>query len=216
MNSPVDPIRVVICDDHLVVRVGLRQILQSESGIQVIGEATTAAEALELARTLRPDVIVMDLSLPDADGARATTDLLGTSPDTRVLVLTMHEDVAYVREALDAGALGYVLKRAADVELVLAIRTIATGASYIQPGLAAALFKAESPRSPLSAALGQLTNREKEVLQHLALGLTNQEIASLLHLSVRTVETYRANIQQKLGLRTRAELARFARDVGLS
>jgi len=194
----------------------LRQILQSESDLQVVGEATTSAEALELTRTLRPDVIVMDLSLPDEDGARATADILRVSPETRVLVLTMHEDVAYVRAALDAGALGYVLKRAADVELVLAIRTIAAGANYIHPGLAAALLKAELPASPLSAALGQLTKREREVLQHLALGLTNQEIASLLHLSVRTVETYRANIQQKLGLRTRAELARFARDVGLS
>ena len=216
MNRPDDPLRVVICDDHLVVRVGLRQILQSESDLQVVGEATTSAEALELTRTLRPDVIVMDLSLPDEDGARATADILRVSPETRVLVLTMHEDVAYVRAALDAGALGYVLKRAADVELVLAIRTIAAGANYIHPGLAAALLKAELPASPLSAALGQLTKREREVLQHLALGLTNQEIASLLHLSVRTVETYRANIQQKLGLRTRAELARFARDVGLS
>lgn len=207
-------VRVLICDDHLVVRAGLRQILQDEPGIEIVGEAATAAEVVDLARATEPDVIVMDLSLGDGSGIAASEELRRTVPDARVLVLTMHEDPAYARDALAAGALGYVVKRAADVELVLAIRTVAAGATYVDGSIRRSLDKRASP-APRAGVEG-LSRRETEVLRLLAEGLTNQEIAANLHLSTRTVETYRANVQQKLGVRTRAELTRVAREAGFA
>lgn len=211
----VRSLRIVLCDDHAVVRAGLRQILQCEPDLEVVGEASTAAEVIELARTERPDVVIMDLSLPDGGGVAATAELRRSSPETRVLVLTMHEDVAYARDALEAGALGYVVKRAADRELVLAVRTVAAGATYVDGSLRSSLLEDPGPRY-LPGRAGTLSKRETEVLGLLAQGLTNQEIAATLFLSARTVETYRANLQQKLGVRTRAELTRFARDAGFA
>lgn len=207
--------RVLICDDHLVVRAGLRQILQNEPDIEVVGEASTVAQVIELTRIAGPDVVIMDLSLDDGSGIAATAELRRSSPAVHVLILTMHEDPAYAQDALRAGALGYVIKRAADVDLVLAVRTVAAGATYIDGSIRSSLLDGRVTL-PSRGGVGALSTRESEVLRLLAEGLTNQEIAGVLHLSIRTVETYRANVQQKLGVRTRAELTRLARDVGLA
>lgn len=212
---PDKPMRVALCDDHAVVRSGLRRILEDEADIEVVGEAGSADEAVALAQRHRPDVFVMDLGMPGEGGIAATKRLRELNPPPLVLVLTMHEDVAYLREALAAGAAGYVLKSAADVDLVQALRVIGSGGRYVHPTMGAALLDPPAPAESASERLG-LSVREIEVLRMLALGHTNPEIASTLHLSVRTVETHRANVQQKLGLRTRAELARFVRQSGLS
>ncbi|MGH9037145.1 MAG: response regulator [Acidimicrobiia bacterium] len=209
-------LRVAVCDDHAVVRAGLRHILEDDPAIDVVGEATNAEEAVALAEAERPDIFVIDLSLPDESGIAATRRIRQVSDGTRVLVLTMHDDVAYLREAFEAGAAGYVLKKAADVELLQALHTVAAGERYVHPVLGAALLDHQSPPAAARGpAVPELSARESEILRLLALGHTNPEIAGTLHLSVRTVETYRSNIQLKLGLRSRAELARFARTAGL-
>jgi DNA-binding NarL/FixJ family response regulator len=209
-------LRVAVCDDHAVVRAGLRHILEDDPDIEVVGEAATAEEAIALAGVEHPDIFVIDLSLPDESGVSATRRIRQVSAGTRVLVLTMHDDVAYLREAFEAGAAGYVLKKAADVELLQALRTVAAGDRYVHPLLGAALLDQQpAPAAPRAAAMPQLSARETEILRLLALGHTNPEIADSLHLSVRTVETYRSNIQLKLGVRSRAELARLARESGL-
>jgi two-component system, NarL family, response regulator NreC len=209
-------LRVAVCDDHSVVRAGLRTILEDDPTIEVVGEAATADEAVALAGAVRPDVFVIDLSLPDESGVSATRRIRQASAETKVLILTMHDDVAYLREAFEAGAAGYVLKKAADMELLLALRTVAAGERYVHPALGAALLDQTSlPVPPRGPAVPELSARESEILRLLALGHTNPEIAGSLHLSVRTVETYRSNIQLKLGVRSRAELARLARESGL-
>lgn len=205
----------MLCDDHVVVRGGLRRILNDEPGFEVVGEAATGEDALTLVRMESPDVVVMDLSLPGDNGISATQRICESHPATHVLILTMHDDVAYLREAFAAGALGYVVKKAADVELVTAVWTVARGDKYVHPNLGAVLLDKESPRSGAEEQLPQLSRREVEVLRLLALGYTNPEMGEKLNISVRTVETYRANVQRKLGLRSRAELARVARDFGL-
>lgn len=210
-----EPLRVAVCDDHAVVRSGLRRILEAEDGIEVVGEAGSVAEAVALAAELAPDIFVMDLGLPDGSGVDATAQLLRVSPQTRVLVLTVHDDVAYLRQAFDAGAVGYLVKEAADVELVLAVRQVSEGQQYVHPTLGAALLAPDAPSARPSGPGGELSDREVEVLRLIALGLTNTEISNELFVSVRTVETHRAHIQQKLGLRTRAELAALARETGL-
>lgn len=209
------PLRIVLCDDHAVVRAGLRRILADEPGFQVVGEAATAEETVTLVDAESPDVVLMDLSLPDNDGIAAIQSIRASHPSTHVLVLTMHDDVAYLREAFAAGALGYVVKKAADSELVTAVQTVAGGEKYVHPDLGAALLEKEPAEPGAQDQFPQLSQRELEVLRLLALGYTNPEMAEQLYLSVRTIETYRANLQQKLGLRSRAELARLARDSGL-
>ena len=209
------PIRVGLCDDHRVVRTGLRHILEAEADVQVVGEAGTAEEAVAVTVAARPDVMVMDLGLPGVSGIEATRCVRGVNPATRVLVLTMQEDVAYVRKAFDAGASGYLLKDAADVELVLAVRTVASGESYVYPSLGAALLVASAGPARVGGAGGELSDRELDVLRGIAVGQTNNEIAGELFLSVRTVETHRMHLTQKLDLRTRAELVTFARENGL-
>jgi two-component system response regulator NreC len=209
------PIRVALCDDHAMVRSGLRRILAEEPDIEVAGEAGTAEQAVELARRTRPDVLVMDLGLPGASGIAATGRVRQASPDTAVLVLTAHNDVVYLRRAFAAGATGYLLKEAADIELVQAVRTVASGRQYVDPTLgAAALHVGAGPDRPAGPG-GQLSERELEVLRGIARGHTNAEIAAALYVSVRTVETHRAHIQQKLGARTRAELVERARTAHL-
>ena len=208
-------VRVALCDDHGVVRSGLRRILAAEPDLEVVGEAGTISEAVALAAAERPDVFVMDLNLPDGSGITATATVRKVSPATRVLVLTVHDDVAYLRRAFDAGADGYVLKEAADVELVHAVRQVASGNQYVHPTLGAALLAPDAPTARLGGPGGDLSEREVEVLRCIALGSTNSEIAERLYVSVRTVETHRAHVQQKLNIRTRAQLVRFARDAGL-
>ncbi len=210
-----DVVRVALCDDHGVVRSGLRRILAAEPDLEVVGEAGTISEAVALAAAERPDVFVMDLNLPDGSGITATATVRKVSPATRVLVLTVHDDVAYLRRAFDAGADGYVLKEAADVELVHAVRQVASGNQYVHPTLGAALLAPDAPTARLGGPGGDLSEREVEVLRGIALGSTNSEIADRLYVSVRTVETHRAHVQQKLNIRTRAQLVRFARDAGL-
>jgi DNA-binding NarL/FixJ family response regulator len=208
-------IRIVLCDDHTVVRTGLRRLLEDQPGFDVVGEAATAEDALSLVGTTQPDVVLMDLSLPGDDGIAATRSIRAEHPGTRVLVLTMHDDVAYLREAFAAGAAGYVVKKAADVELVAALRTVACGDTYVHPNLGAALLSSTATQPSVGGQFHDLSPREVEVLRLLAVGFTNPEMAEKLGLSVRTVEGHRANVQQKLGLRSRAELARVARDSGL-
>ena len=210
-----DRVRIALCDDHAVVRSGLRHILEAESDLEVVGEAGSAADAVEVASSARPDVFVMDLGLPDRNGIAATADVCAVSPQTRVLVLTVHDDVAYLRRAFEAGATGYLVKEAADVELVQAVRQVAAGKQYVHPTLGAALLAPDAPAARPAGPGGELSEREVEVLALIASGLTNAEIATRLFVSVRTVETHRAHIHQKLNLRTRAELVRVARDAGL-
>ncbi|MFN0029005.1 MAG: response regulator [Acidimicrobiales bacterium] len=210
-----DPIRIALCDDHAVVRSGLRAILEAEPDLEVVGESGTAAEAVELAREAQPDVFVMDIGLPDRSGIAATAEVCQASPGTRVLVLTVHDDVTYLRRAFDAGAAGYLVKEAADVELVQAVRQVAAGKQYVHPSLGAALLAREVATARPGGPGGELSEREVEVLRLIAAGLTNAEIAAKLHVSVRTVETHRAHIHQKLDVRTRAELVRVAREAGV-
>lgn len=210
-----DRLRVALCDDHAVVRSGLARILAAEADLDVVGQAGTAAEAVRLAGEAHPDVFVMDLGLPDATGIDATRRVREASPETRVLVLTVHDDVAYLRKAFDAGAAGYLVKEAADVELVEAVRTVAAGGRYVHPLLGAALLAPEADEPRPGGPGGELSAREVEVLRLIALGHTQADIADQLYISTRTVESHRAHIHQKLGLRTRADLVRFARQAGL-
>lgn len=210
-----DRIRVAVCDDHAVVRGGLRRILADEADLEVVGEAGTADEAVAVARDQRPDVFVMDVGLPGTSGIEATRLLREASPDTRVLVLTVHDDVAYLRRAFDAGASGYLVKDAADVELVQAVRAVAAGRQYVHPALGAALLTPAGAPPRLAGPGGELSDREVEVLRLIGLGLTNVQIAERLYVSVRTVETHRAHLHQKLNLSSRADLVRFARNAGL-
>ncbi len=209
------PIRVALCDDHAVVRSGLRRILAEEADLEVVGEAGTAEEAVALAKAERPDVFVMDLGLPDANGIEATRQVTAISPKTAILVLTVHDDVAYLRKAFDAGARGYLVKDAADVELVLAVRQVAAGEEYVHPRLGAALLGSGATGPRAAGPGGELSERELAVLRLVALGYTNAEIAAELYVSVRTVETHRAHVQQKLGIKARAELVRYVREQGL-
>lgn len=208
-------IRVALCDDHAVVRSGLRRILDDESDLEVVGEAGTAEEAVALAKAERPDVFVMDLSLPDASGIEATRRIAVVSPETAVLILTGHDDVAYLRKAFDAGARGYLVKDVADLELVVAVRQVAAGTEYVHPRLGAALLSPEAATPRAGGPGGELSERELEVLRLVALGYTNAEIAAELYVSVRTVETHRAHVQQKLGIKARADLVRYAREHGM-
>ena len=200
---------VVIADDHTVVRQGLRLLIDNEDGLQVIAEAGTVPDAERLTRAHRPTVLVLDLNMPGGSSLEAIPRL---REQTAVVVLTMQDDPAFARQALQAGALGFVLKEAADEELLEAIRLAAAGDTYLNPRLGARL--AAQPSEPAGPP-DDLTEREVEVLRLIALGHTNGEIAKQLFLSVRTVETHRSHIQHKLGLSTRAELVRYAIERGL-
>jgi two-component system, NarL family, response regulator NreC len=205
-------IRVQLCDDHALVRSGLRRLLEAEPDLSVIGEAANADEAVELVRTGQPDVLLLDVVMPGRSGIEALPEITAAAPNTSVLMLSMQDDPVYVRQALGAGATGYLLKEAADAELVLAIREVAAGRRYVHPLLGARL--AEPVATEALTDADPLSGREHDVLQLLALGHTNQEIAQLLIISVRTAETHRARIMQKLGLRTRAEVVRYALAAG--
>jgi two-component system response regulator NreC len=210
----VTPVRVLIVDDHAVVRSGLRLLLDAEDDLEVVGEAGNLQEAVFRTRSLKPDVILMDMVMPGASGIEVTSAVLKEHPDAHVLVLSMQDDPTYVREAFAAGAQGYVLKEAADEDVVGAIREVAGGGRYVHPALGARLVAAEAEERARAEA-DPLTEREREVLRLLALGHTNQEIAKSLFLSVRTVETHRAHIMQKLRLSTRAELVQYAMEQSL-
>jgi two-component system, NarL family, response regulator NreC len=207
-------VRILIVDDHAVVRSGLRLLLQAEEDLEPVGEAGSAREAIFQARELKPDVILMDVVMPDGNGLDAIPTLLHERPETKVLMLSMQDDPQYVRQAFAAGASGYVLKEAADTEVVAAVREVARGGRYVHPELGARLVAAETDERR-RAEEDPLSEREREVLRLLALGHTNQEIAKQLYISVRTAETHRAHIMQKLRLSSRAELVRYALAQGL-
>jgi two-component system, NarL family, response regulator NreC len=198
-------IRVVIADDHAVVRRGLRQMLDSEGDIEVVAEAANLEDARRYVRGHRPNVLVLDLNLPEGLSLGAIPEIRSEFPDTQIVVLTMQNEPAYARQALSAGALGYVLKEAAESELVEGVRRASVGDTYLNPRLGARVAAAPPPGPP-----DGLSEREVEVLRMIALGHTNAEIAEQLYLSVRTVETHRAHIQQKLRLSSRSELVRYA------
>jgi two-component system, NarL family, response regulator NreC len=207
-------VRILIVDDHAVVRSGLRLLLEAEDDLEPVGEAGNARDAVFQARALKPDVILMDVVMPEQSGLDVVPTLLHERPETKVLVLSMQDDPQYVRQAFSAGASGYVLKEAADVEVVAAIREVARGGRYVNPELGARLVTAETAELR-RAEEDPLSEREREVLRLLALGHTNQEIAQQLFISVRTAETHRAHIMQKLRLSSRAELVRHALSQGL-
>jgi two-component system response regulator NreC len=206
--------RLLVVDDHAVVRSGLRMLLDAESDFDVVAEAGNARDAVFEARAHKPDVIVLDVVMPGESGIEVLPKLKKEAPDAKVLVLSMQDDPRYVREAFAQGANGYVLKEAADAEVVGAVREIAAGGEYVHPALGARMVAAEA-QARAAAAADPLSDREREVLRLLALGHTNQEIAQKLYISVRTAETHRAHIMQKLGLSTRAELVRHAIAHGL-
>lgn len=206
-------IRVLIADDHTLVRAGLRALLDTQADIEVTGEAEDGVTVIEICSRQRPDVVLLDLTMPGRGGILAAEELRHTCPESKVLVLTMHEDAAYARLARNAGAAGYVLKRALATDLIDAIHAVHRGGTYVTPALADAFHEDRWPlRQRIAAAL---SDREREVVTLIALGHTNAEIAGKLFISEKTVETHRAHIFEKLGLQTRADLVLFAMEHGL-
>jgi DNA-binding NarL/FixJ family response regulator len=203
-----EEISVLLVDDHSLVRRGFRRILEDEESMKVVGEASNGVEAIRTAYELKPKVVVMDLSMPELDGVQATKEIVKHLPGTAVLVLSMHADDNYVRNALDAGAKGYLLKSAIDVDLVGAIKAVAEGRRYIGSGLKYVAKEQDDE-------LNRLTGREKQVLQLIAQGRSNKEIANLLELSVNTVSVHRANLMEKMNIHRTAELVLFAIRKGL-
>ena len=210
-DPPGEIVRVVLADDHPVVREGLKLLVDSQPDMRVVGEAADGEAAWRAAKELAPDVLVMDLSMPVLGGAEATERVRRDCPGVRVLALTVHEERPYLARLLRAGASGYVLKRAAAAELVRAVRTVAAGGTYIDPALAGTVVEgfldAQEGAQPSQDALSE---REREVLLRIARGFSNKEIAAALGLSVKTVETYKARVAEKLGLRTRVDIVRYA------
>lgn len=215
-------IRLLVVDDHAVLRAGLKALLSSQQDLEVVGEAADGEEALALVEELQPDLVLMDLAMPGMGGLEATRLLRQKHPKTKVLVLTMHEDEDYLRETLQAGGAGYVPKKAADIELLSAIRAVANGDLYLYPAftrffLEEMMGKKDAAVQPEEAKEGYelLSDREREVFKLVVLGHGNREIANRLFISVKTVETYKMRIMRKLGLKRRSELVRFAFEEGL-
>jgi len=214
----MDKIKLLLVDDHAVVRSGLRMLLETQTDMHIVGEAETGMQSIALARQLKPEVIVMDITLPDISGIEATRSIHECCPEIAIVALTIHEDEQYFFEMLAAGATGYVPKRAAPEDLLTAIRSAYRHEVYLYPSLAKALVKDFVTRvdtGKLPSAMDGLTEREREVLTHLAEGASNQEVAEALTISVNTVARHRENIMQKLNLHTRSELVKYAIRRGL-
>lgn len=209
-------LRVFLADDHAVVREGLKALINAQPGMEVSGEAGDGRAACQQVRDLLPDVAVMDVSMPEMNGAQATAELKRTCPQVKVLALTVHEDKGYLRQLLESGADGYVLKRAAAEELIHAIRTVAAGGVYLDPALAGEVVGGFVRKPTVRGSLegGELSDREAEVVRLIASGYSNKEIAAQLDLSVKTVETYKTRSMEKLGLRSRVDLVRYALQCG--
>ena len=214
-------IRVLIADDHPIVRAGIRMLINAQPDMEVVGEAADGHEALRQAREANPDVLTLDLTMPGGGGLKTLEGFRQACPQTRVLVVTMHEDPAYLRAALAAGGSGYVVKSAADGELLTAIRALAQGRTFVSMKLTDSDadqvlgHQATSTQSPPRARASLLSPREQDVLKLVAQGYTNQEVGTRMHLSVKTIETYRARLMDKLGLHSRADLTRYALEMGL-
>ena len=208
--------RVLIADDHAIVRAGLRALLLEEAQFDLVGEAVGGYEAIDLVEKTDPDVMILDLSMPDLDGISVTRRIKPQFPDLKILILTLHEDEALLKEAIRAGAAGYILKRAAEAELISAIRVILRGDLYIDPSMVRGLLEeTPNPRINQMDPTESLTPREMEILRLIVEGYTNRQIGQELNISIRTVEGHRANISGKLGLHSRVELVRYARQHGL-
>lgn len=210
---PNNVVRVLLADDHTIVRQGLKLILSAHPDLEVVGEAANGNEAVELARKLHPDIVLMDVAMPEVNGIEATKRMVQAEPRLKVLVLSMHKEGVYVREILRAGARGYILKDAIDTELLDAVRSVARGDGYISPAVSGALLS--DYRKNVTDPLDLLSNREREVLQLIAGGKTNKEIATSLNLSVYTVDSHRGKVMEKLNLHSTGELVRFAIKHGL-
>lgn len=214
MSSP--PIRILLVDDHAVLRAGLRALLEVEEGMTVVGEAGTGEAGIQMAAGTRPDVVIMDLSMPGMGGLEATRQIIAQNPATRVLVLTMHGEEEHLLPVLDAGGSGYVNKRSADEELIEAIRTVARGEVFLYPSAAKLLLQGfKGKEKGQDEPLQKLTEREREVLGYTVEGYSSTEIGKKLFISPKTVDTYRSRIMEKLGLHHRSELVRFALQQGL-
>ncbi|MBE7470848.1 MAG: DNA-binding response regulator [Anaerolineae bacterium] len=215
----IQPIRIFLADDHAVLRAGLKALLNAEPDMEVVGEAGDGQSCIQAATQLRPDVILLDINMPHCNGLEALVELRRQAPLSRILILTMHDDAGYLRQVLAAGGAGYVLKQAADTELLSAIRTVYNGGVFLHPAHTKILFEdtlpAPSSTPPTDTPLARLSDRELEVLRLIALGHANKEIAEMLYLSVKSVETYKARLMEKLGLTSRAALVRFALEHGL-
>ena len=212
-----EKIRIVLADDHPIVLDGLRNLIRAEPDFELVGEAASGLSALKIIREQRPDVAVLDISMPELNGILLSRRLAGEMPALRLLVLTLHEDRAYLNQALEAGVRGYVLKRSAVENLVQAIRAVMVGGLYIDPAIVGRVFESKQVNKRLAARKGvapALTDREADVLKMAALGFTNKEIASRLDVGVKSIETYKARGLEKLGLKTRAELVRYASGQG--
>lgn len=218
-----EPIRILLADDHALLRAGMRALLDAEPDMVVVGEAGDGFECVDLAREIEPDVVILDINMPRCNGLEALGELREQAPNSRVLVLTMHDDAGYLRRVLAGGGVGYVLKQAASDELLSAIRAVKEGGTYLHPEHTRLLLEAtpsksksqQEPRHPSESRYALLSEREAQVFELLALGYRNGEIAEQLDLSVKTVETYKARLMQKLGLRSRAGLVRYALDLGI-
>jgi two-component system response regulator NreC len=208
-----DKIHILLADDHAVVRQGFKMILAAQPDMEIVGEAGNGREALDLASQLQPDVIVMDVAMPELNGIEATRRVAEVSPRSRVLALSMHKDSVYVREILRAGARGYLLKDSISSDLLAAVRAIARGEGYLSPGVSDAVLN--DYRKHVTDPIDLLTSREREVLQMIAEGKTNKEIATVLNLSVYTVDAHRGHIMEKLNLHSVTDLVRFAVRAGL-
>ena len=206
-------IRILLADDHAVVRQGFKMILAAQPDMEIVGEAGNGREAVELAEKLRPEVVVMDVSMPELNGIEATRRLAASTPHTRVVALSMHKDSVYVREILRAGARGYLLKDSISSDLLAAVRAIARGEGYLSPGVSDAVLN--DYRKHVTDPIDLLTSREREVLQMIAEGKTNKEIATVLNLSVYTVDAHRGRIMEKLNMHSATDLVRFAVRAGL-
>lgn len=203
--------RIVIADDHAILRDGLRTLIERDRSFAVVGEAGDARDAARLAGELRPNILVIDLNMPGGNTVHAIQEILSHSPAIRIIVLTMHDDPAFLRAALASGAVGYVLKRSAHATLLDALRSVRDGRMFVDPAFPVDASATAQPAAPVTA----LSSREREVLVLLARGLTYREAGAQLHVGARTIETHRRHIAEKLGLRTRADLLRYALEVGL-
>jgi DNA-binding NarL/FixJ family response regulator len=206
----VTRLRVLLAEDHNVMREGLRMVIERDSGLEVVGEADNGVQAIQLTRDLKPAVVVMDISMPELNGLKATEMLTALAPDTRVLILTRHSDSSYVQQLLRSGASGYILKQSASDQLVHAIKRVAGGQAYLDPAITDQVVGGISADRHTAHPGRKLSNREEAVLRSVALGFLTKEIATELNISIKTVETHKANAMGKLGMKNRIDIVRYA------